>query len=1013
VSSLRSKSNFRFGPDVPQRNDLALKYYSVPLQHLELSSRTTNALLRHNIKMTVGDLIWADESFTTIESLGVEGFNELETKVSQLLAMDHNETGVLFSTPNSLPQLLPHSRTSFTTPFKVLPEDVQKFPLDQLHLEKLTHKALIAAKITTIGDLNNISSSIIRAIRTFPPNALVSINSALISIHNAITQENTIDWFLYWKYQRIQLIRSTYSVNTPFKEVIKELPIIIEEALRQGELDERSEMIIKSRFGLDNKVKWTLEDIGNAFGGISGERVRQIERKTIKFLQNLFVMQDYSGKNYHIHPYVHIVIQKTYSLIEESPNKLVLESNIQNFLCQEFNIDAKDIKLSLALILLLMNAQCVEFNYPNAVPAWGYVKPERLITLENWIKRLDNLLTQETSLPISELKILAHINKKVKKSEVLLPQQLKYLFDLCNTIEKCEDGSIWGKFEYLKGRGNQVERLLTIANHPMSMTDIAREINHRLVPLGQRPIKNLTNQIINDERFVPIGRSGQWGLKSWTHIDTNNILNLMEQYLIIQNKPDTVDNIYLYVSERRPVSKHSISLYLGTEKERFVKVSLTKWGLAKWSNLINSNEWTPERMADFVAAIFKQNNTKELSYKFIKEALMKEIGLNERHIQGVLIHNPVIKTQKNIKGGERIAVFQPNYKNILAQTKTSKRLQRGELHQRIETSVHQALNAAPNNEMPMDELIQKLHKQFGNSETSLYQHLAQISFIERINIPNSLKKICRLQELTDDKTNVASLHEKISKSVRTILEAAPNKQINLNDLIKCLMKEYSCPKATLYQYIAALEYIERLEIPNSRKKLCCLKNSSISVTTMSNTKTGLDELIKQLQDLETGDGKAYEVIVKKILELCFREEFDFTPFEVQEQVVSYNGKRIRDFIIDNRDSTVGFWRDLKYVRKVEKILFDAKNYKNPIDYSEIANTLRYLQRNKAFGNFIIIISRQGVKDYEEFLEAYSDSGEVVLFLSDEDLIALINLKRVGKSASSLIAQKYHEFLGKK
>jgi len=117
------------------------------------------------------------------------------------------------------------------------------------------------------------------------------------------------------------------------------------------------------------------------------------------------------------------------------------------------------------------------------------------------------------------------------------------------------------------------------------------------------------------------------------------------------------------------------------------------------------------------------------------------------------------------------------------------------------------------------------------------------------------------------------------------------------------------------------------------------------------------ELIQQLRELPTGDGKAYEGIVKDILEYCFRGEFDFSPFEVQEQVVTYNGKRIRDFIIDNRYPKMGFWRDLKYVRKVEKILFDAKNYKDPITYSEIASTIRYLHRNKAFGNFIIIISR--------------------------------------------------------
>jgi len=70
-------------------------------------------------------------------------------------------------------------------------------------------------------------------------------------------------------------------------------------------------------------------------------------------------------------------------------------------------------------------------------------------------------------------------------------------------------------------------------------------------------------------------------------------------------------------------------------------------------------------------------------------------------------------------------------------------------------------------------------------------------------------------------------------------------------------------------------------------------------------------------------------------------------------------------------------------------------------------------KNKAFGNFIIIISRCGVKDYEETIEAYSEDGRVILYLSDEDLIAMIILKREGKSPTLLIEEKYYDFLDKK
>ena len=170
------------------------------------------------------------------------------------------------------------------------------------------------------------------------------------------------------------------------------------------------------------------------------------------------------------------------------------------------------------------------------------------------------------------------------------------------------------------------------------------------------------------------------------------------------------------------------------------------------------------------------------------------------------------------------------------------------------------------------------------------------------------------------------------------------------------------------------------------------------------------ELIKELRTLPTGNGKAYEELVKRILEFCFKDEF--SPFSVKDQVFSYNKKRIRDFIIDNRSPKVEFWQSLKWVRKVEKILFDAKNYKDPVEYRDILDTLRYL-KNEAFGNFIIIISRQGIKDYEEALEDFSDKQQVALFLSDEDLVKMITLKLEGTSPTDLIEDKYFDFLDKK
>jgi DNA-directed RNA polymerase delta subunit len=330
-----------------------------------------------------------------------------------------------------------------------------------------------------------------------------------------------------------------------------------------------------------------------------------------------------------VHPVLHQVIKAIQSCLETEPSKLILETKLLTSIHQRFNIDPEKNKASLLLPITLVGAQRLEIDYQNAVPIWGYINPTLRRTLESGIKRLDDFLTLETPLPQTEIDILVRLNKGAKKSDKVTPTQLIWLIDLCASVERREDGLVWGKFEYLKGRGNQVERILFETDSPMRVADIARQINHRLVSRKQGRIteRNLSHQISGDGRFVAIGRSGKWGLKAWPHIDTKSILILMEDYLISQNKSATVDEIFTYVSERRPdsVSKHSIIMYLGKE-DRFVKTSRTTWGLAKWSDVTETDLWNKEQVADFVANIFKSHKTRELSYKILGSGSHKNAG---------------------------------------------------------------------------------------------------------------------------------------------------------------------------------------------------------------------------------------------------------------------------------------------------------------------------------------------------------------------------------------------------
>jgi hypothetical protein len=347
---------------------------------------------------------------------------------------------------------------------------------------------------------------------------------------------------------------------------------------------------------------------------------------------------------------------------------------------------------------------------------------------------------------LGDFDILLHINKGVDKRRKLTLPQLRWCIVLCSSVERRDDGLVWGKFEYLTGRGNQVEHLLTEADRPMSLTAIVRKINHRLVPLGERKVntRNLSNQLSNDGRFIAVGRSGQWGLKRWLHLDTSNILELMEKCLIEYDQPMTIDEIYDYVKERRPVSRKSIEMYCLNESI-FARIERDKWGLATWPETKNAEVWNPQQVADFVATVFKKAKTKELDYGILKQAVMEAVGVGNMQARGLLSVNPVIKTHRRTASGELVAVFQPDYRDRLALTGAKFARKKPTLREKVRQTAREILEKRPGKQMLLAELISDLMREYHCPKKTLYQYVAHTDYVERIDVPGSRMKICRLR----------------------------------------------------------------------------------------------------------------------------------------------------------------------------------------------------------------------------------------------------------------------------
>lgn len=623
-----------------------------------------------------------------------------------------------------------------------LPVQVKTLPLGLLHLPSRSHNPLDKEEINSLGSLFSLTDAELRNVPRLGPISLKKIQNAKSALLKAITESGTINWQYFWEKQKIKIIPQGFDNNASEDKIISELPTIIKKILEQNP-DERLWLIIQRRFGLEETQKLTLEELGLALN-LTRERVRQLEETALKELRGVLIEDDYKNKSYHVHLNILHTIKKLSLIVNELTDQALIENSLLDLIEDKFSFRSDAIKPSLHLILKINGLSIIEFNRSDLQPVWGKFEKAEAMTAQNLIERVDKLLTEENALPLSEIDILVQINKVArKKSRQSLEQFRKYI-GICSSVELHKEGFYWGKFEYLESRGNQVERVLFEHGEPVHIKEIIREINHRLASYGKRTVnlRNLVNQMSSDDRFVPIGRSGEWGLSSWS-IDTGTIVELMKQYLIALNEPATAEEIYSYVRDRRPVRKSSIEAYL-TFQEDFAKVGRTRWGLAEWSETQGAQIWNPEQVGQFIEELFKKNRARKLKYKIVKQALKKASGVKDRQAQGLLNLNPVIKTERD-EVGELYAIFQPKYKESLTKTGVRFTRKKKTLRLMVDETVRKMLQTSPGNQIALSALVRYLVDKFNRRDKTFYHYISDLDYIEKFKIPDTSVVMCRLK----------------------------------------------------------------------------------------------------------------------------------------------------------------------------------------------------------------------------------------------------------------------------
>lgn len=182
--------------------------------------------------------------------------------------------------------------------------------------------------------------------------------------------------------------------------------------------------------------------------------------------------------------------------------------------------------------------------------------------------------------------------------------------------------------------------------------------------------------------------------------------------------------------------------------------------------------------------------------------------------------------------------------------------------------------------------------------------------------------------------------------------------------------------------------------------------SSVSQDFSTSTKGAA--LSKELNDILSGKPGAtsYERKCAEVLQYLF--DGDLTTWDQQ---VTTDDELSRFDLICRIVARNDFWISLIQSFNTRYILFECKNYSVPITQAQVYMTERYLYP-KALRSVAIIIARNEATEHALTAAkgALREHGKLILFLSNADLMQMLEGRDAGNSPNDFLGQKLDDFL---
>lgn len=281
-------------------------------------------------------------------------------------------------------------------------------------------------------------------------------------------------------------------------------------------------------------------------------------------------------------------------------------------------------------------------------------------------------------------------------------------------------------------------------------------------------------------------------------------------------------------------------------------------------------------------------------------------------------------------------------------------------------------------------------------------------FVSQVNISGALQQILSYKLLIKSKEYVLILLGEINQDVKLAVYEKFGIHLwdisnllflcnNNNELIKSLTEQVPFPILDITPNL-----ITNWEYNNGLAPLFPNKGATV--------KQAAENLIKRLSTCRTGrsngSDQEYERICTDIITFLF--EAEFTQFSTQHKT---QDRIFRMDLLCGLKGTTAFWEFLIRHYNTKFVVFEFKNYTAKITQNLVYITEKYLF-NAALRNVAIIVSYKGFQKNATIaaMGCLKESGKLILDITNDDLLNMIELKVDGKEPSDYLLSKVENFL---